>query len=55
VTDECFGCTRCAQRCPVEAIPMNPYHHHVIQEEICIRCDICRQVCPVQAIEIIPK
>jgi NADH-quinone oxidoreductase subunit F len=55
VTGACFGCTRCAQRCPVEAIPMNPYHHHVIQEPVCIRCDICRQVCPVQAIEIIPK
>lgn len=55
VTDACFGCTRCAQRCPVEAIPMNPYHHHVIQEPVCIRCDICRQVCPVNAIEVIPR
>lgn len=55
ITDACFGCTRCAQRCPVEAIPMNPYHHHVIQEPVCIRCDICRQVCPVNAIEIVPR
>jgi NADH-quinone oxidoreductase subunit F len=55
VTDACFGCTRCAQRCPVEAIPMNPYHRHVIQEPVCIRCDICRQVCPVEAIEIVAK
>ncbi|MGZ8921295.1 MAG: NADH-ubiquinone oxidoreductase-F iron-sulfur binding region domain-containing protein, partial [Limisphaerales bacterium] len=55
ITDACFGCTRCAQHCPSEAIPMNPYHRHVIQEPVCIRCDICRQVCPVQAIEIIPK
>lgn len=55
VTDACFGCTRCAQHCPSEAIPMNPYHRHVIQEPVCIRCDICRQVCPVQAIEVVSK
>ncbi len=53
VTDACFGCTRCAQFCPSQAIPMNPYHHHEIEEPACTRCDICRQVCPVQAIEII--
>ena len=53
VTDACFGCTRCAQFCPAQAIPMNPYHHHDIQEPTCTRCDICRQVCPVNAIEII--
>ena len=55
VTGTCFGCTRCAQHCPVDAIPMNPYHAHVIDESICIRCDICRKVCPVDAIEVIPK
>ena len=53
VTDACFGCTRCAQFCPSQAIPMNPYHHHEIEEPACTRCDICRQVCPVSAIEII--
>lgn len=55
VTETCFGCTRCAQHCPVDAIPMNPYHAHVIDESMCIRCDICRKVCPVEAIEVIPK
>lgn len=54
VTDQCFGCTRCAQLCPTDSIPMNPYHLHVIEEKTCTRCDICRQVCPVQAIEVIP-
>jgi len=52
VTDTCFGCTRCAQYCPADAIPMNPYHHHVVQDQSCTKCDICRQVCPVGAIEI---
>ena len=52
VTDDCIGCTRCAQRCPVDAIPSIPYHKHKINDEICIRCDTCRQVCPSGAIEI---
>jgi NADH-quinone oxidoreductase subunit F len=52
VTDDCIGCTRCAQRCPVDAIPSIPYHKHKINDEICIRCDTCRQVCPSDAIEI---
>ena len=55
ITDTCFGCTRCAQHCPTDAIPMNPYHHHVIQDGMCTRCDICLQVCPVDAIKIVPK
>ncbi len=55
ITDTCFGCTRCSQFCPTDAIPMNPYHHHVIQDELCTRCDICLQVCPVDAIHIVGK
>lgn len=54
ITDTCFGCTRCSQMCPTDSIPMNPYHHHVIEESTCTRCDICLQVCPVNAIEKIP-
>ena len=53
IDDECIGCTRCAQYCPTDAIPMNPYHHHVIQDPLCTRCDICLQVCPVDAIHIV--
>ena len=52
INDLCIGCTRCAQHCPVDAIPMNPYHRHLIEEPRCTRCDICLQVCPVDAIEI---
>ncbi len=55
ITDTCFGCTRCSQHCPTDAIPMNPYHHHIIQDPLCTRCDICLQVCPVDAIHIVPN
>jgi NADH-quinone oxidoreductase subunit F len=52
INDDCIGCTRCAQRCPVEAIPVNPYRKHEIDDGVCVRCDTCRQVCPVEAVEV---
>ena len=52
VTDECTGCTLCAQACPVGAIPMTPYERHEINQDLCTKCDSCRQVCPAHAIEL---
>jgi len=53
ITDDCIGCTKCAQRCPVEAIKNEPYKVHSIDNELCVKCDICRQICPVDAVKII--
>jgi NADH-quinone oxidoreductase subunit F len=53
VTDNCTGCTKCSQECPVNAIPFNPYEKHEIDQEICTKCDNCRIVCPENAIEIV--
>jgi NADH:ubiquinone oxidoreductase subunit F (NADH-binding)/NADH:ubiquinone oxidoreductase subunit E/Pyruvate/2-oxoacid:ferredoxin oxidoreductase delta subunit len=52
VTDDCTGCTLCAQNCPVDAIPMTPYQRHEINQTLCTKCDSCRQVCPANAIEL---
>ena len=52
VTEECIGCTKCAQHCPSDAIEFKPYEVHSIDLEKCIKCDICRQICPVNAILI---
>jgi NADH-quinone oxidoreductase subunit F len=52
VTDDCIGCTLCAQHCPVDAIPMTPYAKHEIDQEKCTRCDTCRQICPESAVII---
>ena len=52
VTDDCIGCTLCAQHCPADAIPMMPYKKHEIDPEKCIRCGTCKAICPAEAIEV---
>ncbi len=52
ITDDCIGCTICAQHCPVNAIPITPYEKHVIDVEKCTRCNTCKSVCPENAIII---
>ena len=52
VTDDCIGCTLCAQHCPADAIPMTPYAVHRIDQEKCTRCDTCRRICPEEAIVV---
>jgi len=55
VTDDCIGCTLCAQHCPAEAIEMKPYEKHQIDIDKCIRCGTCKSVCPSGAIKEVPK
>ncbi len=50
IGDSCIGCTRCAQRCPSDAIDGTPYERHSIDADKCVRCDTCRQACPVGAV-----
>ncbi|MEJ2701715.1 MAG: NAD(P)H-dependent oxidoreductase subunit E [Sedimentisphaerales bacterium] len=52
ITDECIGCTICAQRCPADAIEMKPYQKHEIDAEKCIRCGTCKEVCPANAVKV---
>jgi NADH-quinone oxidoreductase subunit F len=52
IKDNCTGCTKCSQDCPVNAIPFRPYEKHEIDQTICTKCDNCRIVCPEKAIEI---
>ena len=50
ITDNCIGCTICAQKCPVKAIPITPYEKHEIIQDLCTKCDTCKQVCPNEAV-----
>jgi NADH-quinone oxidoreductase subunit F len=52
VTDDCIGCTLCAQHCPADAIAPKPWEKHEIDTAKCIRCDTCRRVCPADAIKV---
>jgi NADH-quinone oxidoreductase subunit F len=52
INDKCIGCTKCAQVCPVEAIALDPYRKHVVDQNRCTRCDACRQVCPAEAVDL---
>jgi NADH:ubiquinone oxidoreductase subunit F (NADH-binding)/NADH:ubiquinone oxidoreductase subunit E/Pyruvate/2-oxoacid:ferredoxin oxidoreductase delta subunit len=51
ITDNCIGCTRCAQICPVEAIAFTPYERHVIDQEKCVRCGLCAYACQAITLE----
>lgn len=52
VDNECIGCTICAQKCPVAAIPFSPHEKHEIDHKECTRCDICREACPTGAVKV---
>jgi NADH-quinone oxidoreductase subunit F len=52
ITDDCIGCTICAQRCPTDAIALRPYEKHEIDDEKCIRCGICKGACSEKAVII---
>ena len=52
ITDDCIGCTLCAQHCPADAIAMNPYQKHEIDPEKCTRCNTCKAICPQDAVRI---
>ena len=52
ITDDCIGCSLCAQHCPAEAIAMTPYQKHEIDSEKCIRCGTCKNVCPSDAVKV---
>ena len=52
ITDDCIGCTLCAQNCPADAIEMRPYERHEIDPDKCVRCGTCKSVCPTEAVRI---
>jgi NADH-quinone oxidoreductase subunit F len=52
VTDDCIGCSLCAQHCPADAIEMKPYEKHEIDPGKCIRCGTCKGVCQSDAIKV---
>ncbi len=54
VEDDCIGCTKCIQVCPVDAIVGAAKHMHTIIGDVCTGCNLCIPACPVDCIIIIP-
>ena len=52
--DECIGCTKCIQACPVDAIVGAPKLMHTVIVDQCTGCDLCVEPCPVDCIDMLP-
>ncbi|MBS9432127.1 electron transport complex subunit RsxB [Photorhabdus hainanensis] len=52
--ENCIGCTKCIQACPVDAIVGATRAMHTIVEDLCTGCDLCVAPCPTDCITMIP-
>ncbi|TCN80850.1 electron transport complex subunit RsxB [Shewanella fodinae] len=52
--EECIGCTKCIQACPVDAIVGAGKLMHTVLASACTGCDLCVEPCPVDCIEMLP-
>ncbi|MCE0555554.1 MULTISPECIES: electron transport complex subunit RsxB [unclassified Motilimonas] len=52
--DECIGCTKCIQACPVDAILGATRQMHTVITDECTGCELCVAPCPTDCIEMIP-
>ena len=53
--DECIGCTKCIQACPVDAILGAAKVMHTVIADECTGCDLCIEPCPVDCIDLVPR
>lgn len=51
--DECIGCTKCIQACPVDAILGAAKQMHTVISDECTGCDLCVEPCPVDCIDMV--
>ena len=54
IEEDCIGCTKCIQACPVDAIIGTTKQMHTVIEDECTGCDLCVAPCPVDCIEMRP-
>ncbi|MGM0784204.1 MAG: electron transport complex subunit RsxB [Pseudomonadota bacterium] len=52
--DECIGCTKCIQACPVDAILGAAKRMHTVIADECTGCELCVAPCPVDCIDLLP-
>ena len=51
--DECIGCTKCINACPVDAIIGSGKLMHTILTDLCTGCELCIPPCPVDCIDLV--
>lgn len=51
--EECIGCTKCIQACPVDAIFGAAKLMHTVVARECTGCDLCVEPCPVDCIDMV--
>ncbi|MFK8042047.1 electron transport complex subunit RsxB [Congregibacter sp.] len=54
IEEDCIGCTKCIQACPVDAILGAAKQMHTVIASECTGCDLCVDPCPVDCIEMLP-
>jgi electron transport complex protein RnfB len=54
VEEDCIGCTKCIQACPVDAIVGGAKLMHAVIEPLCTGCELCVPACPVDCIVLVP-
>ncbi len=54
VEEDCIGCTKCIQACPVDAIVGASKLMHDVIADRCTGCELCVPACPVDCIELRP-
>ena len=54
IEEDCIGCTKCIQACPVDAILGGAKHMHTVIEPLCTGCALCVPACPVDCIVMLP-
>ncbi|MEN3754280.1 electron transport complex subunit RsxB [Mangrovibacter sp. SLW1] len=52
--DNCIGCTKCIQACPVDAIVGATRAMHTVISDQCTGCNLCVAPCPTQCITLVP-
>ena len=51
--EQCIGCTKCIQACPVDAIIGAAKKMHYVLTDECTGCDLCIPACPVDCMHIV--
>ncbi len=53
--DDCVGCVRCIEVCPVDAIIGAARFSHTVIAADCTGCELCIPACPVDCIDLVAR